>query len=103
MPENEPRTRWIINKRRTESKATSFWTVSELSEGLPTLVRLALRSSKYYSKRNDSISIQAETQRSRTANTDENRQKLIQEILNLYKDRVPGVTSETKIKKYEAL
>lgn len=77
--------------------------MSELSEGLPNLVRSALRSSKYYSKRNDSIGIQAQTQRSRTANTDENRQKLIEEILTIYKERVPSATSQSKIRKYEAL
>ncbi len=77
--------------------------MSELSKGLPSLVRSALRFSRYYSKRSDSITIQAQTQRSRTANTDDNRQKLVEEILEIYKEHVPGETSVTKIKKYEAL
>ncbi|KAK7755436.1 hypothetical protein SLS62_002664 [Diatrype stigma] len=90
-----------VNK--TESKATTFWTVGELSSGLPSLVRSALRSSKYYTRGSDSITIQAQTQRSRTGNTDDNRQKLVEEILAIYKERVPGVTSNEKIRKHEAL
>ncbi|KAI1339761.1 hypothetical protein F5Y15DRAFT_68701 [Xylariaceae sp. FL0016] len=90
-----------VNK--TESKATTVWTLGELSTSLPKLVRSALRSSKYYSRRNDSITIQAQTQRSRSANTDENLMKLVEEVQKIYKDQVPGVTSDEKIKKYEKL
>ncbi|RYP68855.1 hypothetical protein DL769_005414 [Monosporascus sp. CRB-8-3] len=88
---------------RTESKATTVWPLGELSKSLPSLLRPALRSSKYYSRRNDSISIQAQTQRSRAANTDDNHKKLAEELLRIYKERVPGATSEEKVKKYEAL
>ena len=88
---------------RTESKATTFWAVSELSQGLPSLLRPGLRTSKYYARRNDSITVQAQTQRSRSANEDENRRKLAEEILKIYQERVPGVTSQEKAKKYEAL
>ncbi|KAI1654384.1 hypothetical protein F4813DRAFT_370642 [Daldinia decipiens] len=90
-----------VNK--TESKATTVWSIEELSKGLPKLVRLALRSSKYYSKRNDSITIQAQTQRSRSANTDDNHLKLVEELQKIYREQVPGTTSSEKIKKYEAL
>ncbi|GAP92746.1 putative peptidyl-tRNA hydrolase domain-containing protein [Rosellinia necatrix] len=90
-----------VNK--TETKATSIWPVSELSKGLPKMMCAALRSSRYYSVRNDSITIQAQTQRSRTANTDENRQKLVEELHRIYREQVPAATSEKKIKKHEAL
>ncbi|KAI1469145.1 uncharacterized protein F4812DRAFT_422168 [Daldinia caldariorum] len=90
-----------VNK--TESKATTVWSIDELSKGLPKLIRSALRSSKYYSRRNDSITIQAQTQRSRSANTDDNRLKLTEELHRIYRERVPGTTSGEKIKKYEAL
>ncbi|KAI0487034.1 hypothetical protein F4859DRAFT_510816 [Xylaria cf. heliscus] len=90
-----------VNK--TETKATSVWPVEELSKGLPRLIRSALRSSRYYSMRNDSITIQAQTQRSRMANTEENRQKLIQELHRIYQEQVPAATSEKKIKKHEAI
>jgi peptidyl-tRNA hydrolase ICT1 len=63
----------------------------------------ALRASRFYTSRNDSITIQAQTQRSRTANTDENVQKLVEEIRRIYRETVPGVTSDKKVKKYEAL
>ncbi|KAI0108751.1 hypothetical protein F4776DRAFT_667891 [Hypoxylon sp. NC0597] len=87
----------------TESKATTVWSMEELSKSLPKLVRSALRSSKYYSKRNDSITIQAQTQRNRSANTGENHLKLVEELQKIYKENVPGETSSEKIKKYEAL
>ncbi|KAI0887019.1 uncharacterized protein GGS22DRAFT_159189 [Annulohypoxylon maeteangense] len=90
-----------VNK--TESKATTVWPIEELSKDLPKLMRAALRSSKYYSKRNDSITIQAQTQRNRTANTEENHHKLLEELHRMYKDHVPGETSEETIKKYEDL
>ncbi|KAI3318909.1 hypothetical protein HD806DRAFT_510351 [Xylariaceae sp. AK1471] len=90
-----------VNK--TESKATTVWPVGELSKGLPKLVRAALRSSRYYSMRNDSITIQAQTQRSRSANTDENHQKLIDELHRIYEEHVPAATSEKKIKKHETI
>ncbi|KAI1370826.1 hypothetical protein F4677DRAFT_451008 [Hypoxylon crocopeplum] len=90
-----------VNK--TESKATTVWSAEELSKSLPKLMRVALRTSKYYSKRNDSITIQAQTQRSRSANTDENHLKLTEELQKIYRAQVPGETSSEKIKKYEAL
>ncbi|KAL7619441.1 hypothetical protein AAE478_009980 [Parahypoxylon ruwenzoriense] len=90
-----------VNK--TDTKATTVWSVEELSKSLPTIIRSALRTCKYYSKRNDSITIQAQTQRSRSANTEENHTKLVEELLKICKARVPGVTSPEKIKKHEAL
>ncbi|KAI2631443.1 hypothetical protein GGS26DRAFT_591319 [Hypomontagnella submonticulosa] len=90
-----------VNK--TESKATTVWSVEELSRSLPKLIRSSLRSSKYYSKRNDSITIQAQTQRSRSANTEENHLKLVEELRKIYKEKVPGSTSNETVKKYEAL
>ena len=88
---------------RTESKATTVWPVSQLSAFLPAVLRSKLRESKYYSKRSDCISIQAQTQRSRTANTDENHQKLFEEIKSMYETTVPGESNPDKARKYEAL
>ncbi|KXJ90755.1 hypothetical protein Micbo1qcDRAFT_72701 [Microdochium bolleyi] len=90
-----------VNK--TESKATTSWTITELSQCLPTILQRSLRSSKYYVRRNDSISVQAQTQRSRTANTDENRGKLLEEIQRMYKENVPGTTSLDTKKKHGAI
>ncbi|KAI1407301.1 hypothetical protein F5Y13DRAFT_175251 [Hypoxylon sp. FL1857] len=90
-----------VNK--TETKATTVWPVEELSKKLPKLMRPALRSSKYYSKRTDSITIQAQTQRSRSANADENHVKLVKELQKIYREKVPRETSSEKKKKYEAL
>jgi peptidyl-tRNA hydrolase ICT1 len=88
---------------RTESKATTVWGVSELTKDLPKLMHSGLRSSRYYTRRNDSITIQAQTQRSRAANTDDNHEKLAEEIQRIYRDTIPAMTSDKKVKKYEAL
>ena len=80
-----------------------MWSVNDLIKCLPRLMHPGLRTSKHYTARNDSISIQAQTQKSRTANTDENHQKLVEEVRKIYRDSVPGETSDKKRKKYEAL
>ncbi|KAI0475607.1 hypothetical protein GGR56DRAFT_646642 [Xylariaceae sp. FL0804] len=90
-----------VNK--TESKAITVWPIEELSKSLPKLVRSELRTSRYYTRRNDSIAIQAQTQRSRSANAADNRTKLLEEIRRIYRERVPGSTSEKTMKKYERL
>ncbi|KAK4192200.1 hypothetical protein QBC35DRAFT_243259 [Podospora australis] len=90
-----------VNK--TETKATTTWQVTQLLSHLPKLLHAGVRQSKFYSKRSDCITIQAQTQRSRTANTDENRQKLFEELQTLYQTTVPNETSPDKKRKYEAL
>ncbi|KAK8087797.1 hypothetical protein PG997_002758 [Apiospora hydei] len=90
-----------VNK--TESKATTVWSFNDLTKVLPKLLHPGLRACKYYTARTQSITIQAQTQRSRTANTDENHQKLFEEVQKIYRASVPGETSDKKRKKYEAL
>ena len=70
---------------------------------LPKMLHPALRASKYYTARNDSISFQAQTHRNRTANADENQQKLFEEIQRIYETAVPGETSQDKRQKYAQL
>ncbi len=93
----------IADLARTETKATTTWSVPQLLGVLPTLLHSGLRESKYYSRRNDCLSIQAQTQRSRSANAEENHQKLFEELEELYRKTVPGETGPDKAKKYEAL
>jgi peptidyl-tRNA hydrolase ICT1 len=93
----------IDENPRTETKATTTWPVGELMGVLPRILHPGIRSSRHYSRRNDSISFQAQTQRSRTANADENYQKLFLEIQRLYRETVPGESSPDKKQKYEAL
>lgn len=90
-----------VNK--TETKATTVWAVHELTRVLPKLMHSEIRKSRYYTSRSDSLTIKAETHRSKTANTDENTQKLAEEVQRIYRESVPGVTTAKKIKKYEAL
>ncbi|KAK4203500.1 hypothetical protein QBC40DRAFT_262347 [Triangularia verruculosa] len=90
-----------VNK--TETKATTTWPVPQLLSRLPKLLHAGLRESKYFSKRSDSLVFQAQTQRSRTANTEDNRQKLFDELQQLYEATVPNATRPEKAAKYEAL
>ncbi|KAJ9130282.1 hypothetical protein NKR19_g9963 [Coniochaeta hoffmannii] len=90
-----------VNK--TETKAITSWPVSQLMSILPKMLHTGLRESRYYAERNDCISLQAQTSRSRTANADENHQKLFEEIQRLYEERVPSETSPEKRQKYAQL
>ncbi|KAI1361151.1 hypothetical protein F5Y08DRAFT_315579 [Xylaria arbuscula] len=89
-----------VNK--TETKATSVWPIGELSKILPKLMRPLMSLSRYYVKGSDSIMIQAQTERSKTANRDANDEKLVNEIHRIYRENIPGVPSEKKMKKHEA-
>jgi peptidyl-tRNA hydrolase ICT1 len=53
--------------------------------------------------RSDSITIQAQTQRSRSANADDNHEKLVGELHRIYQEQVPAATDGKKIKKHEAM
>ncbi|KAL2176649.1 uncharacterized protein P884DRAFT_31763 [Thermothelomyces heterothallicus CBS 202.75] len=90
-----------VNK--TETKATTTWPVPQLLGFLPKLLHAGVRESKYYSRRSDCLTIQAQTHRSRSANADENRRKLFEELQELYRKTVPGESSPETAKKYEAL
>jgi len=70
---------------------------------LPKVLHSKLRSSAYYSKGSGAVSFQAQTQRSRNANVEENRRKLFEEIVRVYKETVPGESSPDKAKKHEAM
>ncbi|KAL2117459.1 hypothetical protein VTJ04DRAFT_7119 [Mycothermus thermophilus] len=91
------------NVNKTETKATTVWPVPQLFSILPRALFDAVRESRYYTSGNDSITIKSQTQRSRSANASENRQKLFDEIQELYRKKIPGETSPEKEKKYEAL
>lgn len=74
--------------------------MGELSSSLPKVLRSKLRSSRYYTARNDSLMFSAQTERDRNANLDENREKLIQELKRIYAETVPGETDPRKVKKH---
>jgi peptidyl-tRNA hydrolase ICT1 len=93
----------LLISPRTESKATTTWSVAELETILPRVLHSKLRSSSYYSKRSDSLSLQAQTERNRGSNLEENRQKLFNELVRIYREAVPGETSPEKKQKHEAM
>ncbi|KAL1899196.1 hypothetical protein Sste5346_003118 [Sporothrix stenoceras] len=90
-----------VNK--TETKATTVWAVHELMGALPTLLRDRIRTSRYYTKATDSLTIQAQAERSRTANAEANREKLFEELVALYEATVPGEARPEKVAKYKAV
>ncbi|CAK7221519.1 hypothetical protein SEUCBS140593_004597 [Sporothrix eucalyptigena] len=90
-----------VNK--TETKATTSWAIYELAGLVPVLLRPGLRSSRYYTKATDSLTIQAQTQRSRSANTEANREKLFEELVALYEAIVPGESRPETAAKYKAV
>lgn len=89
------------SNERTETKAITVYPVKELLGALPKFLHPAVRSSKYYTAGNDSLTFSAQTHRSRSANLDENKRKLIDEVMSIYRDLTPAETSSDKKKKYQ--
>ncbi|TLD06687.1 uncharacterized protein PgNI_08342 [Pyricularia grisea] len=88
---------------RTESKATTTWSLDVLLPCLPKVLHSSLKESKYYVKGTNSIAMQAQTSRSRDVNTQENHNKLFEEIQRIYSATVPGETTQATTDKYKAL
>lgn len=88
-----------VNK--TETKATTLWRVGDVVGILPKILHGKIRGSRYYTKNTDSITIQAQTQRSRAANAVDNQQKLFDEVLKIYEETVPSESDPEKAKKYK--
>lgn len=70
---------------------------------LPKSLHPGIRKSRYYTATNDSLTFQAQDSRSRDANAEDNRRKLIEEITSIYKDVIPAETSAEKKKKHEEM
>ncbi|XP_044717226.1 RF-1 domain-containing protein [Hirsutella rhossiliensis] len=87
-----------VNK--TETKAITAFPVKDLVSMLPQSLHSGIRASKYYTASNDSLTFHAQTRRSRTANTDENRRKLMEEVSRVYREQVPSETSGDKKQKH---
>ncbi|KAH6686874.1 peptidyl-tRNA hydrolase domain-containing protein [Plectosphaerella plurivora] len=87
-----------VNK--TETKAITVWPVGELLAILPRLMHPGIRTSKYYTARSNALTFQDQTHRSRTSNTDENVEKLFEEVDRIYQEAVPAETSPEKAKKH---
>lgn len=85
---------------RTETKATSVYPIKDIIAILPRFLHSSIRSSQYYVASSDSLTFQAQAHRSRSANADDNKRKLMAEISKLYKEKVPAETSSDKKDKY---
>ncbi|KAK7210444.1 hypothetical protein V2G26_017622 [Clonostachys chloroleuca] len=88
-----------VNK--TETKAVTAYPLKDLFAILPKVLHSALRSSRYYTANNDSLTFHAQTQRSRTLNAEDNGRKLMDEITRIYRENTPSETSEEKKQKYK--
>jgi peptidyl-tRNA hydrolase ICT1 len=87
--------------RRTETKAITIFPVTELLAILPKHLHGAIRSSKFYTSGSDCLTFQAQTHRSRSANVDENRRKLNEEVIRIFHEMTPNETSTDKVKKHQ--
>ncbi|KAL2210841.1 hypothetical protein CC79DRAFT_1366221 [Sarocladium strictum] len=90
-----------VNK--TETKAITTYACRELIDILPQHLHSGVRRSKYYTAGNDSWTFQAQEHRSRTANVDENRRKLTEEVTRIYHELTPNETSSDKVKKHREI
>lgn len=70
---------------------------------LPKTLHAGIRKSKYYTANSDSLTFQGQTSRSRSANAEDNRRKLVDEVTRIYHEATPAETSEDKKKKHEAM
>lgn len=77
--------------------------MKDLLAVLPKYLHSAVRSSKYYIAGNDSLTFAAQTHRSKSANLDENKRKLIDEVMGIYRDLTPAETSSEKKKKHQEM
>ncbi|PFH57520.1 hypothetical protein XA68_14906 [Ophiocordyceps unilateralis] len=89
------------NVNKTETKAVTAFSAKELLSMLPKYLQPGVRASKYYTAAKDCLTFHAQSHRSRTANAEENRTKLVDELLRLYRDTIPAETSSEKRKKHE--
>lgn len=89
--------------RRTETKAITVYPIRDLLAILPKSLHASIRNSRYYTANSDSLTFQAQTLRSRDANADENRKKLIEEVTRIYEEATPAETSKDKKKKHQEM
>ncbi|CZT01370.1 related to Similarity to human DS-1 protein [Rhynchosporium graminicola] len=90
-----------VNK--TSSKAITVWPLYALRSHVPKVLHQGLLDSRYYVASSESISIQCDTARSQSDNKEETHTRLHDELAQIYKMRVPGVTSPEQKQKIEHL
>lgn len=88
---------------RTSSKATVAWPLQSLLKYVPRVLHQGIRDSRYYVTSSDAISIQCDTGRNQSGNREECHDRLYDEIQQIYKRRIPGITSPDQKQRIEAL
>ncbi|KAF7555838.1 hypothetical protein G7046_g6466 [Stylonectria norvegica] len=90
-----------VNK--TETKAISVYPIKDLITVLPKSLHSSIRASKYYTVNSDALTFQAQTSRSRDANAEDNRKKLVDEVRRIYQEATPAGTSDEKKQKHKEI
>lgn len=90
-----------VNK--TSSKATTVWPIGSLQRYIPEVLIPELRACRYYVSSSDSITIQCDSSRSQSENTEQTHHRLMEEVKRIYKNKVPGATTAEQKAKIEKL
>jgi len=88
---------------RTSSKATTVWPVPAIFDYVPKALHTDIRNSRYYVASSNSLIIQCDTNRSQAENENETHGRLFDEIKQIYKKRIPGITTPETKKRIEQL
>ncbi|KIV96629.1 hypothetical protein PV10_00468 [Exophiala mesophila] len=84
------------NVNKVESKAQLRVPIDRLLAIVPEVMHKPLRASRYFAENSSSIVIQADDSRKRETNKDTCIRKLNDLIIDVYKQSVPGETSESQ-------
>lgn len=94
--------RWLIFDR-VNSKATVRYRMSKLFTATPAILHAALRASKYFAEKSNSLVIQADGSRRQADNVQECFQKLKLLIESAGKNVIRGETTPEKMAKVRQL
>ena len=85
------------------SKAQLRVPLSQLLPHIPPLLHQAIRSSRYYAGKNDSLLIQSDESRKQSANKDTCHRRLVELVSEVFREVVPGETSRDQKEKVQGL
>ncbi|RDW73789.1 hypothetical protein BP5796_07231 [Coleophoma crateriformis] len=88
---------------KTSSKATTKWPVDALISYIPKILHPQIKMSRYYTASSNTITIQCDTTRSQSENTDITHDRLFEELGEIYRATIPGETSPEQSEKVRKL
>lgn len=93
----------LIDTDRVNSKAQLRVALDELLPLVPSALHHALRSSRYYADKTNSVLIQSDESRKQQDNKETCYRKLTGMLIEIYKSTVPGETSQGQRDKVKRL